>query len=169
MVPEEVHGTVGRVTPRPRRGAVPRRRVPLSVLLAVLVVVPLAGCGDRREAYCEQLRKDQSALGEIIGSSTPGALITGLPTLEQVGAKAPPDLTDEWQTFLNAVQGLSDALDDAGLQPSQVRGGLPKTLSAADRSAVSGAASVLTSEDVVAAADGIETQARDVCKVNLGL
>ncbi|WP_188778208.1 hypothetical protein [Marmoricola endophyticus] len=140
-----------------------------ALAVCLLLGGAVAGCGDPGEAYCDQLRSDQAALGEIVNATTPGALLTGLPTLRQVGAKAPEDLTDEWQTFLNAVEGLDDAVHAAGLRPGEVRGSLPTTLSADDRAAITGAADVLASSAVTEAADGIETQARDVCKVNIGL
>lgn len=150
-----------------------RKRVLGRVLAAVVGVGltggVLVGCGDPEAAYCDQLRSDQAALGEIVNASAPGALLSGLPTLRGLAAKAPEDLTDEWQTFVNAVAGLDEAVRRAGLRPSEVRGSLPDDLSASDRAAVTGAADVLASSAVVDSANGIETQARDVCKVNIGL
>ena len=72
--------------------------------------------------------------------------------------------------LLRAVEGLDEAIDDAGVKPSDFEDGKPPAgLSAADQKAIADAAGQITTDDVVAAATGIEQQARDVCKVNLGL
>ena len=142
----------------------------LAVAVAALLLCPaLSGCASQREKYCSALRDDQRQLSAILSSSDPGGLITGLPTLEQLGAKAPDDLTDEWQTFLNAVKGLRDALADADVKPSEYKDGLPASVIGAKRQAVVGAADTLASADVLDAANGIETQARDVCSLDIGL
>ena len=83
---------------------------------------------------------------------------------------APDDLTDEWQTFVNALEGLRDALRDAGVKPSEFRHGrIPASVTGDDRQSIVAAADTLSSAPVVSAVSGIETQGRDVCKVNLGL
>ena len=48
-------------------------------------------------------------------------------------------------------------------------GKAPAGLSKEDQQAIAEAAGQITTEEVIAAASGIEQQARDVCKVNLGL
>ena len=50
-----------------------------------------------------------------------------------------------------------------------VDGQAPAGLSAETRTRIAQAANELASEDVVTAADGIEQQAKDVCKLQLGL
>ena len=47
--------------------------------------------------------------------------------------------------------------------------GIRGNQSPADQRAIIAAADQLSSDDVVAAAAGIEQEARDVCKINLGL
>jgi hypothetical protein len=90
--------------------------------------------------------------------------------LHELADKAPRDLTDEWQVFLGALDGLEKALTDAGAKPSDFRDGRPPAgLSATDRKAIVDAADQVSSADVSQAASGIEQQGRDVCKVNLGL
>ncbi|RLV50222.1 hypothetical protein D9V37_05750 [Nocardioides mangrovicus] len=137
--------------------------------VAAVLLLVASGCGSQRERYCSALKTDQKQLSQILSTSDPGGLITGLPTLKALGAKAPDELTDEWQTFLNAVEGLRDALDAAGVKPSQYRDGLPASVTGAKKQAVVDAADTLASDGVVDAANGIETQARDVCKLDLGL
>ena len=56
------------------------------------------------------------------------------------------------------------------MKASDFKGGKPPAgLSPADKQAIADAAYRISSDDVVASASGIEQQARDVCKVNLGL
>jgi hypothetical protein len=84
--------------------------------------------------------------------------------------EAPDDLTDEWQTFVNALEGLQDALRDAGVKPSSSGTARSRRPSPGDdRRTIVAAADTLSSPPVVSAVSGIETQGRDVCKVNLGL
>ena len=90
--------------------------------------------------------------------------------LASVRGEAPEDLTDEWQVFLGALDGLDQAIKDAGVKPSDFEDGKPPAdLSASDKKAIVDAASQIQTEQVVEASSGIEQQGRDVCKVNLGL
>lgn len=141
----------------------------VSALAAAVLVVTLGGCASTTEKYCDAVRSEQVRLGEMVNSDRIDALLSGIPLLRSLAKQAPDELSDEWQTFLNAVTGLDDALDAAGLKASDVRDGLPASLTGQDRKDVAAAASRLASSDVVSAADGIETQARDVCKVNIGV
>lgn len=137
-------------------------------VVALVMAATLGGCG--REDYCDAITRDQAKLSAMINSQSLDALITDLPLLKSLATKAPDDLTDEWQTFLNAIEGLRDALHVAGLQPSDFRDGrMPASVTGEGRRNVIAAANTLSSDEVVSAAGGIETQARDVCKVNLGL
>lgn len=103
-------------------------------------------------------------------AGTPSALLGKLPLLHDLADRAPADVADEWQTFLGALDGLSEALDTAGIEASDFTGGKPPAgLSVADRAGIATAVQQISSDDVVQAANGVEQQARDVCKVNLGL
>ncbi len=145
-----------------------RRLVIAGVSLSLAVT--LNGCGNPREDYCKAITADQVQLSAMINSSGADSLITNLPLLRSLAAKAPADLTDEWQTFINAIQGLRDALSQAHLRPGAFQGGkMPDSVQGQQRRDIIAAANTLSSTDVVSAANGIETQARDVCKVNLGL
>jgi hypothetical protein len=139
----------------------------------VVVVLSAGGCGgdeQARDDYCAQLRADQAKFSEMFGSGDATSLLDNLAMLDDVADKAPDDLQDEWQTLLNAVHGLDDALDRAGVQPEDFGAGkAPAGLSAAERKAIGDAADALTAPQVLASAKGIDQQARDVCKIQLGM
>lgn len=142
--------------------------VKARTLLVVAMLVLPAGCGGSSEdRYCAALKSDQTIFAD---DGTGLALITNLPKLEDLAAKAPVDLGDEWQTFSTALEALRDAVRAAGLKPTDfVDGKPPAGTSAAARSAIATAANELSDDDVVTAASGIEQQAKDVCKLQLGL
>ena len=144
-------------------------RRPLALLVASTLLLGATACSetadDRRAAYCAQVKKDSTTLSKDVAEGGPGAFVEVLPTLERLAKKAPSDLKDEWQTLLNALTGLQDALDATGLEPGDIKGGkLPRDLSRADKKLVREAASVLTTPEVVAATQGIEQHALDICK-----
>ena len=143
----------------------------LGVALATALLLPLAGCGGNSiDDYCGDLRDHQKQMAAMIESTSPDALLANLPMLHDLADKAPEDLTDEWQTFLGALDSLDKAIKDAGVKPSDFEQGKPPAgLSAADRKTIADAAGQVQTEDVVQASAGIEQQARDVCKINLGL
>ncbi|NYG57429.1 hypothetical protein BJ980_000352 [Nocardioides daedukensis] len=136
-------------------------------LVLVLVTGVASACSesedDRREAYCEQVKKDSAELTRITDEGGQSAFVTALPILDGLAEKSPSDLKDEWQALTNALHGLDDALKETGLEPADVDGELPDGLSAAERRTVIGAASVLASDEVLAATEGIEQHALDIC------
>jgi hypothetical protein len=135
------------------------------------MLLALAGCGqDQEDRYCSALSGDRKQFAAMIADGSPTALVTNLPMLEDLAGKAPDDLSDEWQAFLAAIRGLHDALADAGVAPSAFRDGKPPAgLDEADRTAIREAADQLSSDPTVQAASGIDQEARDVCKINLGM
>ena len=155
---------------RPGRSGTPRRRASVAAGLVVALLLPLTACGDRTQDYCSALEEHNKEIAEMVGSDSPAALLSGLPTLKELADRSPEDLSDEWQTFIVALDGLAAAIRKAGVKPSDFTGGKPPSgLSAADQKAIADAANQIGTDDVVEASGGIEQQARDVCKVNLGL
>jgi hypothetical protein len=147
-----------------------RRGSRLVTALVVALLLPLAGCGDPGKDYCNALQSHNKDIAAMVGSDSPAALLSGLPTLRDLAKKAPDDLTDEWKTFIDALEGLAAAIRKAGFKPSDFKGGRPpQGLSVTDQKAIADAANQIGTADVVQASTGIEQQARDVCKVNLGL
>jgi hypothetical protein len=142
-----------------------------GVLVAVTLLLPLAGCGgDDIDSYCSDLEEHDKQIADMIESGGPLGLLDNLPMLHDLAEHAPADLTDEWQVFNDALDGLAKALKDADVKASDFQDGKPPAgLDAADQKSIAGAASRLATDDVVQASAGIEQQARDVCKVNLGL
>lgn len=146
-------------------------RVRAASGLAVLLLAALTACGEpTTEDYCARLDQDRRQLSEMVDSGSPTALLSNLELLDGLAELAPSDLKDEWQTFLGALEELDRALDAADVTAGDFQDGTPPAgLDRADREAIVAAADQVRSEEVVAAASGIEQQGRDVCKVNLGL
>jgi hypothetical protein len=144
---------------------------PLVAAAVLALVATLSGCGqDPIDAYCSDLSAHQKQLSTMLDSTSPNSLFSHLALLKELAKKSPSDLQDEWQTFLNAVDDLNAALEHAGVKPSQFTDGKPPSgLSAADQKAIVDAADELSSDDAVNAAAGIQQEATDVCKINLGL
>lgn len=144
-------------------------RLLAAVLAGVLVVAGTAGCASDEDRYCAALRDHQAAFADMADAGG-AALVDHLAMLRSLAKKAPDDLTDEWQAFVSAVAGLKEALDDAGVSPDSFRSGqAPPGVTPADAARIRDAANQLTQEDVVSAVQGIDQQARDVCKIQLGL
>jgi hypothetical protein len=142
---------------------------PVAVVLLLLLLAPTA-CGDQEKDYCTALESDQTMFAEMAEDTDGLALLQHRTRLHALAEKAPDDLDDEWQTFLGAIDGFSSTLADLDVTPDEfVDGRPPSGLSAADRTRIADAASELSSQDVVEAANGIEQQAKDVCKLQLGL
>lgn len=150
----------------PTRG---RARLARAALGTLLLLVPLA-CRDDETDYCSAMASDQKLFAEMQDDPGGLGLLKHRATLHDLGDKAPDDLRDEWQTFLGALDALAKTLHDVGVDPGDfVDGRPPATLGATERTRIADAASELSSQDVVQAADGIEQQAKDVCKLQLGL
>ena len=142
----------------------------LAAVVAAVMLFSLTGCGDPMEDYCSQLREDRKEFAEMLESSSSSALIGNLPMLRELSEKSPDDLSDEWRIFLDAIEDLDQAIERAGVKPSDFDDGkAPAGLSTGEKKAIAEAAGQMTTEEVITAATGIEQQARDVCKVNLGL
>lgn len=142
----------------------------LAGALAVLVL-PLAACSeDPYERYCSAVAEHQKALTEAVADGGPAALIEALPALSDLQDKAPRDITDEWQQLVGRVEGLDEALTDAGVDPATYdRKSPPEGLSDAEQARIAAAAEQLASPATAAAVAGLQQQARDVCKTPLTL
>jgi hypothetical protein len=130
----------------------------------LLVALLSGGCADQREKYCDAVRDHQQELGETLGDGSPDALLKALPIFRDLAAEAPDDIRDEWRTVIDALEGLEEALQEAGVDPSTYdRDDPPEGLSQDDQDAIDAAARELTSEQTMAAFNGVDQQAKDVC------
>ena len=141
------------------------RRGRTAVASAVLAGTLLAGgCADQQEKYCDAVKDHQQELGEVLGGGAPDALLKALPIFEDLADEAPEDLRDEWKTVIDALEGLQQALEDAGVDPATYdRDAPPDGLSPEEQDAIDTAARRLASEDTVTAFSGVDQQAKDVC------
>jgi len=143
-----------------------------ATALLLAASVGLVGCGDDDpfEAYCEEVKAQQASLSDDLAGAEATGLINALPEFEQLEAKAPDDLQDEWNTVTSRIGTLIDALESAGVDPATYdRKRPPEGLSDEERDAIDAAARALAAPATATALDGVEQQARDVCKTPLVL
>lgn len=153
-----------------------RRRVLLAATALVVAAVLVLGgvvvvrrlTTSEQDRYCSEVVARRAELSDRLSAGTPDVLITALPIFEDLQAKAPSDITDEWQQVVTAIRGLRDELSAAGVDPATYdRTDPPAGLSAAERSRIDDAARVLGSRASADALASLDQQARDVCRTPL--
>jgi len=141
------------------------------VLVAAVVLASLtAGCKSDQDKYCDAVKGHQEKLGEVLGDGSADALLKALPIFRDLADDAPDDIRDDWKIVIDALQGLQDALEDAGVDPATYdRDHPPAGLSQADKDAIDQAAAGLGSEAATTAFNTVEQEAKDVCGTPLEL
>jgi hypothetical protein len=146
-----------------------RHRHSLTATLALVVVTLLSGCGSGDD-YCDAVKDHQADLTDVTASASPGALLEALPIFRDLEKRAPDDIRDDWQAFLDPLQELDDALDAAGIDPATYDGKtLPDNLGEEQRTRVEDAAAGILAPAVVRAFDSVQQQAKDVCHTPMSL
>lgn len=138
----------------------------MAVLAPVLL---LGGCGgDEFDGYCGAVEDHQAELTEIRAEGGPTALLGALEVFRDLRAEAPSDIEDEWQQVVGRLEDLRAALEEAGVDPATYdREAPPAGLDDDDRAAIEAAARALVAPETATALEGLEQQARDVCKTPL--
>ena len=141
---------------------------PWPAAALALLLLPLAGCADETERYCDAVEEHQEDLSEITAEGGPTALLDALDIYRDLQEQSPSDISDEWQQVVRSIESLANALDDAGVDPASYDPeDPPADLSAEDREAIAQAADEVGSLETQEALRGVEQQARDVCKTPL--
>jgi hypothetical protein len=133
----------------------------------------LAGCGgddDPFASYCEEVEAQRPAVSEDLAAGGGTGLIDALPEFQKLAAKAPDDIQDEWDTVTSRIGDLVSALEDADVDPATYdRKRPPDGLTPEEKDAIDAAAQALVTPEMTEALNGVEQQARDVCKTPLTL
>ncbi|GAB3784542.1 hypothetical protein [Nocardioides ungokensis] len=141
------------------------------IAVLALTLLPLAaGCGNRTDDYCSAVKDHQEELTKITGDGGQDSLIKALSIFEDLQGKAPSDITDEWQQVVSRIKALDDALQAAGVDPATYdRTKPPQGLTTEQKARIDAAARELGSGETLAALQGLDQEARDVCQTSLTL
>ncbi len=140
--------------------------------VALLTGILLTGCSnspeDVRADYCEDVEDHQVALSDALAEDSPDALLGALPIFQDLADAAPRDIEDDWAVFLDALEGLDEALDEAGVEAAAYDADQPPADVTEDQqAAIARAADQLARPEVSQAYEGVKQQAKDVCKTAL--
>ena len=143
----------------------------LGVVALVLALLPLAaGCGDPKDDYCSAVKDHQEELTRITSNGSQDSLIKALDIFKDLQGKAPSDITDEWQQVVSRIETLDEALTAAGVDPATYdRTKPPQGLTTEQKARIDAAARELGSGETLAALQGLDQEARDVCQTSLTL
>lgn len=144
----------------------------LLTLSLTLVLGALSACSsspeDARADYCEVVTDQQVALSEALAEDSPDALLSALPQFRALAEAAPRDIDDEWTVFLDALEGLDDALVDAGVDAASYDARQPPDeVTEEQQAAIARAADALVTQEVSDAYAGVQQHAKDICKTPL--
>jgi len=142
------------------------------LLAGVLLVGALTSCSnspeDVRADYCEVVEDQQFALTEALADDSPDALLAALPSFRELAEEAPRDIDDDWTRFIGALEELQEALDAAGVEAASYDARKPpEDVTEEQQAAIARAADELVDPEVSAAFEGVQQQAKDVCRTPL--
>lgn len=144
-------------------------RVTGRVLAAATAVaatsLALVGCSQDPQAdYCDAVQDHQTELTEVAASDDTGAVFDALDAYDDLAARAPRDIADDWAAVVGPLHDLQDALDEADVDPASYDAETPpEGLSDDDRGAIEAAARAVGSEQTVTAMGAVEQHSLDVC------
>jgi hypothetical protein len=143
-----------------------------AALVALLVAGSLAACSespeDVRADYCDQVTEQQAGLTDTLADDSPDALLRALPVFSGLAEEAPRDVADEWAVLIDALEGLDEALDEAGVDAATYDAQEPpEGVTPEQQDSIARAADQLFRPDVVTAYEGVKQHAKDVCKTPL--
>ena len=146
----------------------PRRNRPSRTAALLLAASLLTGCGG--DDYCGAVEEHQAGLTDVSASGSPAALLEALPIFRDLQEQAPEDIQDDWEAFLHPLSELDDALRAADVDPTAYDPkNLPADLTDEERERIEAAGVALAEPAVVAAFDGVQQQAKDVCHTPMSI
>ena len=144
----------------------------MRLAVLVLLLAGFAACGenpeDVRADYCEAVADQQVELTEVMAQEGPDTLLRARPVLRELADDAPRDIRDEWDRLLDALDGLDEALDAAGVDAATYDAESPPAgVTEEQQQDIARAADELATQETVAAWEGVKQHAKDVCKTPL--
>ncbi|GAA5121594.1 hypothetical protein GCM10023339_38640 [Alloalcanivorax gelatiniphagus] len=144
---------------------------PARRLLAGLAVLGLVGCwgltacaGDPQGAYCEAVEEHQVELSEVAASDDATALFDALDDYDDLAARAPRDIADDWAAVVDPLHDLESALEEHDVDPATYSALQPPAdLDDPAREQIEAAAREVGAERTVEAMAAVEQHALDVC------
>ena len=132
-----------------------------SATVALLVLAALTACGSDQDRYCDAVESHQEELSGIAAEE--GRVFDSLPIWRDLQQQAPRDIEAEWGVVVDALEGLHDVVEAAGVDEDYDAEDPPPGVSEDQQQAISRAAARLGGERVVTAMASLEQHALDVC------
>jgi hypothetical protein len=153
----------------------------IGALALSMAATVLAACGSSNSSgggasatgnYCSELKSDKAYFQGLTGNgSDAGKLDEVFQRIHQVAADAPDNVSADWKKLDDAITTLENALNAAGIKPSDLAsmqsGKLPPNVDPAKLQALLPKLQQLNSQDVSDAADRIAADAKKTCNVDL--
>jgi hypothetical protein len=140
----------------------------------------LTACGSNNSSgtssssgdYCSELKTDKAYFQGLSGTgSDAGKLDEVFQRIHSLAGDAPDNVSADWKTLDNAVTTLENALQQAGIKPSDLAsmqaGHMPPGLDPSKLQALLPKLQELNSQQVSDAADRIAADAKKTCNVDL--
>lgn len=144
---------------------------------ATLMAGLLAGCGggdggggDAGGDYCDRLASAKEDF-ESLDSGDFAGFEEAIATIHELADEAPDEVAADWETLEGAIDQLETALDDAGIEISDLeamsRGEMPEGVDPSKLASLGEDLQAMGSEEFETASTNIEEHAKDECDIDL--
>jgi hypothetical protein len=146
---------------------------------AVLTLGALTGCGDSTDNadggndaadYCDELKSAKDAFASFDGGD-PTKFSDAIQQLRDLGGQAPDEISGDWQTMVEAMDGLEGAVEDAGLSFEDLatldEGTLPEGVTVEDITKLQADIKALDDPKIEEAGNNISEHAKSECGVDI--
>lgn len=150
----------------------------IGSLTLVVAASVLAGCGGGGSGssasgdYCSQLKDDKTYFESLSGSNPDLSKLDEVFTrMHALADAAPSSVASDWKTLDGALTTIQDALQQAGIKPSDLaaiqKGQVPPGVDISKLQALAPKLQSLSGSEVSDAADAIAKDAKSSCGVDL--